>query len=114
MRTKTMLALQILAPMIAVQFAVAGQQPDPKVDEVLKAARDAMGGEAALSKIQSVTVTGSARRVMGEREMTSDVTIDMLLRAHQLSREILALPFELLSPLSKDLLLHLEFSCVLL
>lgn len=79
MRTKTMLALQILAPMMAVQFAVAGQQPDPKVDEVLKAARAAMGGEAALAKVQSVTVTGSARRVMGEREMTSDVTLDLLL-----------------------------------
>lgn len=58
---------------------VAPVAPDPLAQDVLKAARAALGGEAALGKIQSVTVTGSARRVMGERETTSDVTLDLLL-----------------------------------
>jgi hypothetical protein len=53
--------------------------PDPKAQDVLKQARAALGGDAALAKIQSVTVTGSARRTFGEREMTADVTLDLLL-----------------------------------
>jgi hypothetical protein len=64
---------------VAVSVVQAAPQADAKAEEVLKAAREALGGEAALEKIQSVTVTGSSRRVMGEREMTSDVTLDLLL-----------------------------------
>jgi hypothetical protein len=64
---------------IAVQVAQGAPQADTRAEDVLKAAREALGGEAALAKVQSVTVTGSSRRVMGEREMTSDVTLDLLL-----------------------------------
>src|SRR4051794_11157883 len=61
----------------AVQPAVP-TAPDPKAQDVLKQARAAIGGDAALAKIQSATVTGSARRTFGEREMTADVTLDFL------------------------------------
>ena len=80
MRTSRLsLSFALLAPLAVVAHMAAQPQTDPKIDEVLKAARAAMGGEAALAKVQSATVTGSARRVMGEREMTSDVTLDLLL-----------------------------------
>src|SRR6185295_3124601 len=80
MRTSRLsLPFALLALLAVVAHMAAQAQTDPKVDEVLKAARAAMGGEAALAKVQSATVTGSARRVMGEREMTSDVTLDLLL-----------------------------------
>lgn len=80
MRTSRLsLSFALLAPLAVVTQVAAQPQTDPKIDEVLKAARAAMGGEAALAKVQSTTVTGSARRVMGEREMTSDVTLDLLL-----------------------------------
>jgi hypothetical protein len=78
-RSRLSLAFILLAPLAAAVPIAAAQQADPKVDEVLKAARAAMGGEAALAKVQSATVTGSARRVMGERETTSEVTLDLLL-----------------------------------
>lgn len=52
--------------------------PDPKAQDVLKQARVALGGEAALAKVQSLTVTGSSRRTFGEREFTADVTLDFL------------------------------------
>src|SRR5262249_43935761 len=77
-KSRISLTLALLAP-LAVSTQLVARQADPKVDEVLKAARAAMGGEAALAKVQSATVTGSARRTMGEREMTSDVTLDLLL-----------------------------------
>jgi hypothetical protein len=52
--------------------------PDPKALEVIAQARTALGG-AALAKVQSMTVTGSARRTFGEREVTAEVTLDVLL-----------------------------------
>ena len=52
--------------------------PDPKAQDVIKQARAALGGEAALAKVQSLTVTGSSRRTFGERESTADVTLDVL------------------------------------
>ena len=80
MRTSRLsLSFALLAPLAVVAHLAAQPQADPKIDEVLKAARAAMGGDAALAKVQSATVTGSARRVMGEREMTSEVTLDLLL-----------------------------------
>ncbi len=61
------------------QPAAPAAAPDPKAQEVLKAARGALGGDSALAKIQSATVSGSSRRVMGDREMTSEVTLDLQL-----------------------------------
>jgi len=58
--------------------AAAPAAPDPKAQDVIKQARAALGGEAALAKVQSLTVTGSSRRTFGEREVTADVTLDVL------------------------------------
>jgi hypothetical protein len=52
--------------------------PDPKAQDVIKQARAALGGDVALAKVQSLTVTGSARRTFGEREVTADVTLEVL------------------------------------
>jgi hypothetical protein len=69
-------------PAPAVQTAPAAPAapaaPDPKAQDVIKQARAALGGEAALAKVQSLTVTGSSRRTFGEREFTADVTLDVL------------------------------------
>ena len=66
-------------PAPAAQTAPAAPAaPDPKAQDVIKQARAALGGEAALAKVQSLTVTGSARRTFGEREVTADVTLDVL------------------------------------
>jgi hypothetical protein len=77
MRRTAVVVSAVLALAVAAPLARAAD--DQKAEEVLKAARSAVGGEDALAKIQSVTVTGSSRRVFGEREMSSDVTLDLLL-----------------------------------
>jgi hypothetical protein len=69
--------LALVAPLVMTPAALA--QTDAKADEVLKAARTALGGEDAFAKIQSATVTGTTRRTFGEREFSSEVTLDLLL-----------------------------------
>jgi hypothetical protein len=64
--------------LFSASWAAASPQTDAKAEEVLTAARKALGGEDALTKVQSVTVTGANRRVMGEREFSSEVTLDLL------------------------------------
>ena len=74
------LALLLLVPLTAIApVRAAAPQADAKAEEVLNAARTALGGGDALAKVQSATVTGSTRRIMGERELSSDVTLDILL-----------------------------------
>lgn len=74
------LALALVAPLaVAAHLTATSPQVDAKVGEILSAARQALGGEAALSKVQTLSVTGATRRIMGEREMAGDVTLDFIL-----------------------------------
>jgi hypothetical protein len=74
------LAWLLVAPLVAVApLRAITPQADAKAEEVLNAARAALGGDDALAKVQSATVTGSTRRIMGEREFSSDVTLNLLL-----------------------------------
>src|SRR4029453_7670311 len=74
------LPLLVLVPLVAtVALRAIAPQADAKAEEILKAARTALGGDDALAKGQSATVPGSSRRIMGEREFSSDVTLDLLL-----------------------------------
>jgi hypothetical protein len=72
-------ALPVLVALLAiVSVRAVGPQADAKAEEVLNAARAALGGNDALAKVQSATVTGASRRLMGDREFSSDVTLDLL------------------------------------
>ena len=72
-------ALPVLGALLAtVSVRAVGPQADAKAEEVLNAARAALGGNDALAKVQSATVTGASRRLMGDREFSSDVTLDLL------------------------------------
>jgi hypothetical protein len=42
---------------------------DPKAQEILKQARNAIGGEEMLSALQGITIKGQYRRMLGERQM---------------------------------------------
>lgn len=80
MRTTKMIALAVLLPiLVAVHLPAAAPQSDAKVEEILKAARTAIGGEAALNKVQAISATGAHRRVLGEREIAGEATIELLL-----------------------------------
>ena len=61
------------------QFAPRAFAFDPRADEILKAARTAIGGEQLLQKIQALHVKGQYRRILGERELSGDRELSILL-----------------------------------
>src|SRR5829696_3822475 len=52
---------------------------DSRAEEVLKQAREAIGGEEQLQKIQGLHINGQYRRVFGERQMGGEREISMSL-----------------------------------
>lgn len=73
-------ALALVAPLaVAAHLTAISPQVDAKVGAILAAARQALGGDAALAKVQTLSVSGATRRLMGEREIAGDVTLDVAL-----------------------------------
>ena len=52
---------------------------DPRAKEILKQARQAIGGEEQLQKVQGLQVNGKYSRVFGDRQMGGDREISILL-----------------------------------
>ena len=52
---------------------------DARAQEILKQARQAIGGDEQLQKIQGLQINGQYRRVFGERQMAGDREISILL-----------------------------------
>jgi hypothetical protein len=59
--------------------ATAAYADDARAQEILKQARQAIGGEEQLQKIQALQINGQYRRVFGERQMGGDREISILL-----------------------------------
>src|SRR6476660_1975451 len=59
--------------------APAAFADDVRAQEILKQARQAIGGEEQLQKIQGLQINGQYRRVFGERQMGGDREISILL-----------------------------------
>src|SRR5215217_2177378 len=53
--------------------------PANRAEEVLRQAREALGGEAKLKEIQNFTASGSFRRVNDEQEQSGEKRMDLLL-----------------------------------
>src|SRR5829696_7867961 len=68
--------LSLLA--LTLLFAPAGLADD-KAQEVLKHARQAIGGEEQLQKVQSLHINGKYRRMFGERQIGGDREISISL-----------------------------------
>ena len=71
---KTLLSLLALA-LLSAPTAFA----DSRAQEVLKQAREAIGGEEKLQKVQGLQINGTYRRVFGERQMGGDREISISL-----------------------------------
>jgi hypothetical protein len=69
--------LSLLA--LTLLFAPAALADDTRAQQVLKQAREAIGGEEQLQKIQGLHINGQYRRVFGERQMGGDREISILL-----------------------------------
>lgn len=60
-------------------LAPAGDGSADRVQELLSQARNALGGEAKLQEIQSLTATGQLRRVSGDVDRSGDIKLDLFL-----------------------------------
>ncbi len=79
MREKVLIALLFVAVAAAELFPnVSAQQAADKAQQILAAARAAIGGEK-LKSLQSLTVEGEFRRTMGPMETSGSMSIDMLM-----------------------------------
>jgi hypothetical protein len=64
---------------LILSSATAAFADDVRAQEILKQARQAIGGEEKLQQIQGLQINGQYRRVFGERQMGGDREIDILL-----------------------------------
>jgi hypothetical protein len=64
---------------LLLSSATAAFADDARAQEILKQARQAIGGEEQLQKIQGLQINGQYRRVFGERQMGGDREISILL-----------------------------------
>jgi hypothetical protein len=60
-------------------FAAPVFADDARAQEILKAARTAVGGEGLLQKIQSLRISGQYRRLLGGRDLSGDRELSILL-----------------------------------
>jgi len=64
---------------LILSSATAAFADDARAQEILKQARQAIGGEEQLQKIQGLQINGQYRRVFGDRQMGGDREISILL-----------------------------------
>ena len=64
---------------LILSSATAAFADDARAQEILKQARQAIGGEEKLQQIQGLQINGQYRRVFGDRQMGGDREIDILL-----------------------------------
>ncbi|HEU4934345.1 MAG TPA: hypothetical protein VFT48_19805, partial [Pyrinomonadaceae bacterium] len=72
--SKLLLILTLILSSASAAFA-----DDARAQEILKQARQAIGGDEQLQKIQGLQIIGQYRRVFGERQMGGDREISILL-----------------------------------
>ena len=74
------LILSIIAAITIPALALA-QAPDAKAkaEQILKQARAAIGDEKKLKELQGLSITGTARMSAGDRQMESDIEIEVLM-----------------------------------
>jgi hypothetical protein len=72
-------ALTTTSLLFAQQQAAAKDDAVAKAQAMLAQARAALGSEAKVKALQSLTINGKIRRVMGEREMEGELQFDILL-----------------------------------
>ncbi len=71
-------ALILILSLAAGAFAQAADAK-AKAEAILKQAREAIGGEKKLKELQSLTANGSLRQSFGERQMESELQIDLMM-----------------------------------
>src|SRR5215470_1859696 len=73
------LSTLLLSCLCLVVFASPTLADDARAQEILKQAREAIGGEQRLQKLEALHINGQYRRVFGERQMGGDREISIAL-----------------------------------
>lgn len=71
--------LLLFLALVLLSAPAALANDDARAQEILKQARQAIGGEAQLQKIQGLQINGQYRRIFGERQFGGDREISILL-----------------------------------
>lgn len=71
--------LLLLLSLVLLSAPAALATDDARAQEILKQARQAIGGDEQLQKIQSLQINGQYRRVIGDRQMGGDREISISL-----------------------------------
>jgi hypothetical protein len=82
----------ILPPWVLAQTGATSADAKARAQEVLKKARAALGDEAKLNALQSLSVSVGYRRVMGERETAGEMTYEFLFPSKFLRTDVFS-PF---------------------
>ncbi len=62
-----------------IQATALSQNNDAKATEILNQARAAIGDQAKLNSLQSLSFSGASRRVFGEREVNGEIEFELLM-----------------------------------
>lgn len=76
---RTLTCLTLAVALAASLPLHAAARTDEKAAEILNAAREALGGEARLAEVQSITAKGTHRRTMGEMQIDGETEITIAL-----------------------------------
>jgi hypothetical protein len=93
---RTLGRLGVLAALVAAMGT--GARADEKAAEIMKQTRAALGGEAKLQALGSLSLSGTYRRVLGERELSGDITLDFLLPDRFKRTDVMDLPTGMAGP----------------
>lgn len=72
------IAMMLVLALAAAAFA-QGADAQAKAEQILKQARAAIGDESKIKNIQSLTASGTARQTFGDRQMESELQLDVLM-----------------------------------
>src|SRR5712692_8713747 len=82
---------RLIVSLISLAMTLGGiaarVEGDTKAEQLLTQARQALGGEKNLNKVQGLTCTGTYERTMGDRQVNGEVTIDLQLPDKMLRTE---------------------------
>ena len=81
------LMASVISLAMALGSVAARMEGDAKAAQLLAQARTALGGEKNLARVQSLTLTGSYERTLGDRQLSGELTIDLQLPDRMLRTE---------------------------
>jgi len=73
------IALSVIWQLSVFAFGAYGKSARTSADDLIAKAREAIGGEAKLKSIKSLSVNGTYRRNLGDREMSGEIEFEVLL-----------------------------------